>query len=47
MNKSTFMLDKSKDLMQNLLPHNTERMFYRHKMLTTMSINAPSKKIRG
>lgn len=39
------MLDKSKDLMQNLLPHNAERMFYRHKMLTTMSINAPSHRI--
>jgi CRP-like cAMP-binding protein len=45
--KSDFMemLDRNKSLMQNLLRHNAERMFYRHKMLTTMSIDAPSHRI--
>ncbi|AZB28478.1 Crp/Fnr family transcriptional regulator [Chryseobacterium balustinum] len=45
--KSDFMnmVDRNKDLMQNLLHHNAERMFYRHKMLTTLSINNPSQRI--
>lgn len=45
--KSDFleMLDRNKNLMQNLLCHNAERMFYRHKMLTTLSINSPSHRI--
>lgn len=45
--KSDFMelVTKSKELMQNLMRHNSERMFYRHKMLTTLSINNPSYRI--
>ena len=39
------MIDQNKDLMQNLLKHNAERMFYRHKMLATLSINNPSHRI--
>ncbi|VXB82485.1 MULTISPECIES: Crp/Fnr family transcriptional regulator [Chryseobacterium] len=39
------MIDQNKDLMHNLLKHNAERMFYRHKMLATLSINNPSHRI--
>lgn len=39
------MIDENKDMMQNLLRHNAERMLYRHKMLTTLSINNPSHRI--
>jgi CRP-like cAMP-binding protein len=45
--KSDFMqmLSENKDLTQNLLRHNSERMYYRHKMLATLSINNPSHRI--
>ncbi|MFL9832634.1 Crp/Fnr family transcriptional regulator [Chryseobacterium terrae] len=45
--KSNFMemITVDKDLMQNLLHHNSERMYYRHKMLATLSINNPSHRI--
>lgn len=45
--KSDFMtmIDNNRDMMHNLFRHNSERMFYRHKMLTTLSINDSSHRI--
>ncbi|MFP3594471.1 Crp/Fnr family transcriptional regulator [Chryseobacterium sp. SIMBA_038] len=39
------MIDNNRDMMHNLFRHNSERMFYRHKMLTTLSINDSSHRI--
>jgi CRP-like cAMP-binding protein len=39
------MIDQDKSIMHHLLCHNSERMYYRHKMLTTLSINDSTHRI--
>lgn len=45
--KSNFMnmVNDSKGLMQKIMAHTSERMFYRHQMLTTLSFNNPSQRV--
>lgn len=45
--KENFMeiVNSNSDLMHKLMSHTSERMFYRYKMLTTLSVNNPSHRI--
>lgn len=47
LSRSVFLnlMDSSPDLMKNLMSYTAERMFYRYKMLNTLSVNNPSYRI--
>lgn len=47
MNKADFfnLVNHSNILLQKLMTHTSERMFYRHEMLTTLSVNNPAHRV--